>query len=139
LKSDISYVNSSIKLNFNQSANVNLKPRKRCVKIKSAKAVYSEIQITTFLKVCGVSDPFYWPYHLYLRFNKFFDYAVMFSLFFTKSTKIFVRIEDWITQSTYTCILNILYWITSCSFKVVTILIRNLFRVRLPYLLLVCR
>jgi hypothetical protein len=30
-QTSISYVNSSIKLNVNQSANVNLKPRKRCV------------------------------------------------------------------------------------------------------------
>jgi hypothetical protein len=30
-KTSISYVNSSIKLNFYQSANVKLKPRKRCV------------------------------------------------------------------------------------------------------------
>jgi hypothetical protein len=30
-QTSISYVNSFIKLNFNQSANVNLKPRKRCV------------------------------------------------------------------------------------------------------------
>jgi hypothetical protein len=148
-QTSISYISSSITLNFNQTANVNLKLRKQCVFCISSSS--SSQPVTVHCWTMGL---------LYIR-----GFAIISTLgrrVGDRSTKSYFTTERccpfpvqsspfvasydtlWKRRGGDNYILlcrhhtaNAYFAYTTCYFKVVTFFKRNLLRVTLPYLLLI--
>jgi hypothetical protein len=137
MKSNINLIRhySFIKQNFNQSAKANLKPLKRCVFW-----IYIHTYHSRFIPegVAEASQIFLRDAHVLpksqssiLGISAINTLVAFYDIHGRKREVLFFYFVPDITRDYTLC------EYTSCYFKVVTLFVNNLFRVRLPYLLLI--